>query len=181
MTSPVSSSFLICSSLMSHNFRRSRDAFSSEFEPSETSANGELPRYCLAPLRDQVLLLRGNQVRAVEREQRLALFHQLTDVIHVDLVDPAAHLDVDVRDLRFVCRESARWCVSCAPAIAAPTLPVRTPISCCFPAEIMTVPAGIFASAGLLVRVLRDQCACRSRAQCPACRPCRPGASDRTR
>ena len=43
---------------MSHSFRRSRGDRSSDFEPCETSLNGEAAQRLLAALGDQVFLLR---------------------------------------------------------------------------------------------------------------------------
>ena len=63
---------------------------------------GRAAQRSLATLGNQVFLLRGDHVRAVEREDRLALLHHLAHEIDVDLFHEPGNLDVNVRDLRFV-------------------------------------------------------------------------------
>jgi hypothetical protein len=55
----------------------------------------------------QVLLLAGEQLGRVDREQRLAAAHGLAGGEDVELLDPARGLGVDVADARLVGRDQA--------------------------------------------------------------------------
>ena len=52
--------------------------------------------------RQQVFVFRREQIRAVERKQRLALANDLTGVIDIQLANPSLELEIDVRESRFV-------------------------------------------------------------------------------
>ena len=56
----------------------------------------------LALLGDQQLLLRGNELRAIDREEGLVLLDELADEIHKHTINPAFEFRVDVSDSGFV-------------------------------------------------------------------------------
>ena len=60
-----------------------------------------------SPQRQQVFLFRSQQVRAVKREQRIALLHLLPGVIDENLFDPTTGSHVDVYQARLVHRHLA--------------------------------------------------------------------------
>ncbi len=57
--------------------------------------------------RQQVLILAGDQVRAIQREQRLTLVHDLSRIVHKELFHPSRDPQVDMRNAFFVVVHSA--------------------------------------------------------------------------
>ena len=57
-------------------------------------------------LREQVLLLGSDEVRAVDGEQRIALLHRLARVVDIEVLDVAAYLEGHFGDLPLVVVEA---------------------------------------------------------------------------
>ena len=57
-------------------------------------------------LREQVLLLGGDEVRAVDGEERIVLLHRLSREVDVEVLDVAAHLEGHLGDLPLVVVEA---------------------------------------------------------------------------
>ncbi len=92
---------------MSQNSSRWRAASSRSRPPSATCGRPLLGQLPAGLEGQQVLLLGGHQLGAVDGQQRLAAPHQLADEVHVELLDVALELGVHVVHAALVGRHPA--------------------------------------------------------------------------
>ena len=104
---------------MSHKRRRSRAASSQAGAALGHRRDLAVAQLLLHPQRERVLLLRGHQLRTVNREQRIALRHEHAREVDVQVFDVPVELRVDVRHAPFVRRHAtdrAQRLLRCAAA-----------------------------------------------------------------
>ena len=79
---------------------------------------------------EQVLLLRGQELRAVDREERLALADGFPGVVDEEILDVALELRSDLVEERFVEGDAADGADRLASASRTSALPSCMPIAC---------------------------------------------------